>query len=821
MKSVIKKILAVLLAFTLVMPMLIGGLPGALAADVCGCESEDCTCAASLPDNGVPDSSLVEGNTGPAGGDGKGDGNRDDPDPGEYKYPGDEDTQKAVYSFNDDVEKKDDDGADEGEAGPPNGTKDHVSGSNDSNRSGKAITGDNKAPAINPGLGGIGVPPLSPGFDGDLDDPDDPDAGFFMMDIISAQSELIDPLAELLSMGTVDVDPPSLDLGMATDSGYDPGSYTDSISLLNNTSGLINNIVLGLSDHTKFIISPLSSLPSIVSGGREPVSVTPRSSLPDGVHTATITFSYTGDDSSAGSISVPITFTVNTTTVDAVTLDKTNLSLESGATGRIIATVMPENAPDRTVLWSRESGSENISVNSIGIVSIGTGAQEGETAIIRATSNADPTKYAECVVDVIRTTPIPDPEPKDDDGYSYRFYEPPDFSTFKPQQRTDTKKEAAIQRILDKHGNELGSLFDGGGFSIEDDELLWDNREIAGSMVEFYPGDGLVFRIGEDDNSLRKRELPIHRDKLDKYILDYADALGWKKEGNILVFDSGSDKVPIRITLGYMMNGGFVPEEDGLQVPDNATIAIGFITPNLFVSTEEEQCRVPIFKKWSINGGPGEIEWVTFTLKNDEVSLPGGDQNVSFKNGTVFIAGEHTRFNGTIEVSPGTTFTIRTELEKGDKMFGGILPLTDDMLADLEAQGDSGGEFPDADEWYGIYMSFGNLVWEGGIKDHYEKPSIDISGGAYKEIIVFDLGEYLDKGEDSISKTDTGKITKTKVTPVIGDGVKYVFTPDNFATLSYRYEYNTKIMDEKNTGNDDSRSSAESHKAVLVVGFRF
>ena len=887
MKSVSKKMLAVFLAFTLVMPMLIVGMPGALAGDACE-SGDDCTCAASPPGDDGSDSTLEEGDTGSLGGDG--DEDDPDPDPDECKCPRNEDDPKFVFICycNDDAKKKDDDGADSagkdssaGSSGStgggsksappadgssagvdgdlPNESNDPASGSSDTNQSGGAKTGGNKNPAIDPGvggvpgipgLGGIGITPLSPGFGGDSDDSEKPGAGF-MLEFILPQSELldpdsIDPLAELLDMGSVIANPTNLDLGTATVIPYNPDDHIGTIYLTNNTSSDVNGtILLSGSFHT----SGKTSVYMPQTSPSDYVTVRPITGLLDGVYTATITISYTGGGGVSGSFSIPITFTVNTTVVDEVTLDRTSLTLTPGSSRQLTATVLPVEAPNKTVTWSQVSSSGDIFVDNNGLVSVSAGAQAGETAIIRAASNADPTKFADCVVSVISYTPVPAPTPNPDPGpapkpnplddtdkseihslpikdYELPLRIKPEKPGFADINKTSTGKTANFVdgKITGKNGEVIGKLIKGGGFSIEDDEFIWDENTLPQENAELNPGDGLVFSIGDKKDRGKVIDFEENRYKLDKYTLDLANALGWKKDGPILRFEDSGNKIPVLVTLGYMMNGGFVPEEDGLQVPDDATIAIGFLTPNFFVSTETVEGSLPVFKRWSMNDGPGEIEWVPFTLKNEEVLLSGGDVNVHFTKGTVFITGNCSGFTGTVEVNPGASFTIRREPDEGDKMFGGTLPLSEDTVSGIMAQRGQIFTLHGAYEWFGLYLKIAPAE-DGDATDPFEKVSIDINSLRTKDVVMIDPGESM-QGEEAVISSDIGKMTKTKFTPVVGEGIKHVFTPDIFASFDYRIEYdpmsNISEYDPMSNISVDSTNleDRDTHTVLLLVGFQ-
>ncbi len=84
--------------------------------------------------------------------------------------------------------------------------------------------------------------------------------------------------------------------------------------------------------------------------------------------------------------------------VSGISLNRTATTLEAGQTEQLTATVAPENAKNKEVIWTVQSQSTSnvATVTSTGLV---TGNIVG-TAVIRVTSAADPSKYAECTVTV-------------------------------------------------------------------------------------------------------------------------------------------------------------------------------------------------------------------------------------------------------------------------------------------------------------------------------------------------------------------------------------------------------------------------------------
>lgn len=123
------------------------------------------------------------------------------------------------------------------------------------------------------------------------------------------------------------------------------------------------------------------------------------SGTPKDVGTYTLEISVT--DSEMQSVNTSITWVVNPEpiAVTGISINKSSISIIKGKTEQLTATVIPDNAVDKRVTWSIQSQSENnvATISDSGLVkAINTG-----TAVIRVASNADNTKYAECLVTVV------------------------------------------------------------------------------------------------------------------------------------------------------------------------------------------------------------------------------------------------------------------------------------------------------------------------------------------------------------------------------------------------------------------------------------
>ncbi len=90
--------------------------------------------------------------------------------------------------------------------------------------------------------------------------------------------------------------------------------------------------------------------------------------------------------------------------VTGIELTESVAEVEVGNTVTLHASIAPTTATNQTIIWTVESGDSYASVDENGVVS---GIAEGE-AVVRATSAADNTKYAECTVTVNAAAPVVD-----------------------------------------------------------------------------------------------------------------------------------------------------------------------------------------------------------------------------------------------------------------------------------------------------------------------------------------------------------------------------------------------------------------------------
>ena len=106
-----------------------------------------------------------------------------------------------------------------------------------------------------------------------------------------------------------------------------------------------------------------------------------------GTHTVTVNFigNYEGIET--------ITFTVSPVHVDSISLDSSRLTLNIGSQQKITATVLPDNATDKTIRW-RSSNPSVATVNNDIVMAVAVG-----NAVITATT-VDGEETAECTVNV-------------------------------------------------------------------------------------------------------------------------------------------------------------------------------------------------------------------------------------------------------------------------------------------------------------------------------------------------------------------------------------------------------------------------------------
>ena len=111
--------------------------------------------------------------------------------------------------------------------------------------------------------------------------------------------------------------------------------------------------------------------------------------------------SFSNENGESGKVNVPA-FKTKPIAVTGVTLDKTTLSLQEGATGNLVATVAPSTATDKTVTFA-SSDAAIATVDNTGKV---TAVKAGNADITVTTKDGN--KTAKCTLTV--TEPAVEPE---------------------------------------------------------------------------------------------------------------------------------------------------------------------------------------------------------------------------------------------------------------------------------------------------------------------------------------------------------------------------------------------------------------------------
>ena len=111
--------------------------------------------------------------------------------------------------------------------------------------------------------------------------------------------------------------------------------------------------------------------------------------------------SFSNENGESGKVDVPA-FKTKPINVTGVTLDKSTLSLEEGATGNLVATVAPSTASDKTVTFA----SSDVAIATVDNTGKVTAVKAGNADITVTTK--DGSKKAKCTLTV--TEPVAEPE---------------------------------------------------------------------------------------------------------------------------------------------------------------------------------------------------------------------------------------------------------------------------------------------------------------------------------------------------------------------------------------------------------------------------
>lgn len=122
---------------------------------------------------------------------------------------------------------------------------------------------------------------------------------------------------------------------------------------------------------------------------------------------------FTSNGSLSGNIKITVTCSTNSIYICAVTIKTANIAatdfnlpstfeIAAGASGKTIGvTYVPAGANKNTSLtWTKVSGSSNITISSDGVISA-TNAVSGNSAVVRATLDADTSKTHTCTINVV------------------------------------------------------------------------------------------------------------------------------------------------------------------------------------------------------------------------------------------------------------------------------------------------------------------------------------------------------------------------------------------------------------------------------------
>ena len=145
---------------------------------------------------------------------------------------------------------------------------------------------------------------------------------------------------------TISVGPGNLDFGTVYLGYAQPAAQTVTVTSTGN-----QKVTVALPMATNFIITAGEGFADgravIEPGKTAAFTVQPKQGLTVGRYAETLTVT----SAEGAKVELPVTFTVNPVPVTGVTLDKKTLSLFTGDSATLTATVAPENATDKTVTW--------------------------------------------------------------------------------------------------------------------------------------------------------------------------------------------------------------------------------------------------------------------------------------------------------------------------------------------------------------------------------------------------------------------------------------------------------------------------------------
>lgn len=176
---------------------------------------------------------------------------------------------------------------------------------------------------------------------------------------------------------------------------YSTGSYTIDLSYSSSiTNASINKISTTIEvGNTEQLLATKENVVWSIESGSNNASVS-SNGLVTGLKSGTAVVRATNVADATDYAECIITVSAPRVPVERVELNKTTSTIETGNTEELVATVYPENATNKTIIWTIESGSDVATVAASGLVT----ALKPGTAVVRATSGDDATKYAECSI---------------------------------------------------------------------------------------------------------------------------------------------------------------------------------------------------------------------------------------------------------------------------------------------------------------------------------------------------------------------------------------------------------------------------------------
>ncbi|MDL2238483.1 hypothetical protein LJC56_11790 [Christensenellaceae bacterium OttesenSCG-928-K19] len=378
------------------------------------------------------------------------------------------------------------------------------------------------------------------------------------------------------------------------------------------------------------------------------------------------------------------------------------------------------------------------------------------------------------------------------------------------QQAIDAiQKITKLQPDSEGYRQVIDTAWGGEGQVQPDGTIKFELQDTLGSLL---PEAALGVKLTDENGApLTANKIDIYQSFIDEYQEAGIEELGWQPEGDTYTLDGDTGKMPVLLEIGAILDGKFTLFEKQKDIPGNAQLAIGLIFPRL-ISTEPEDVDIPFITEW--DNKVVALENIRLRLENDMQTINDTIKPVDATKAPVIEAGADLE---DIVITLGEGITFKTDLEMGDKMYikkirtSSKYPKADyftgnlqDFYADLISQEDYKTSIID--------VTFSASSPER-IQKYYESLTLSLDEGVV-DAIVLDCGAYI---KDTAQVYKTKK--KTKFVPIVGAGVRYELSPDIFGTLNYKYQFNTKIVESKKSGDIEVKNL--DHKITIGVGFRF